>query len=117
MFVAMMLEISRCASAALCPDDAMLIAAVQRHDHEIAVALMDEAMRENPDTIAQIRSQQIEGVSDVICDNGWPDALSTVTCKFTIRYAKYKSYKIARLVKKDGVWVIDEVMSVTRKLN
>ncbi len=74
-----------------------------------------QAAEENPGSLTMISSERIMGVSDVICDEVEPGELPSIMCKFTVRYWGTNSYLVARLVKKDGVWEIDESLQVNRK--
>ena len=115
MFALLLLGITRCATAQLCPDDDELIAAVRARDDAQVSAISAQAAQENPDAIIFAHAVRIKGISDVICGEALPGALPTITCKFTVRYWGRNSYQVARLMKKDGVWEIDEALSVSRK--
>jgi len=115
MLAALFLGISRCASADLCPDDESLMKAVRGRDNDLVAAVSAQFAEENPDNITLVHSERIKGVSDVICGDALPGELPTVNCKFTVRYWSSNAYHVARLVKKDGMWEIDEALAVSRK--
>jgi hypothetical protein len=115
MLVLLLLGITRCASADLCPDDEALISAVTGRDEANIEQLLAQAYAENPDGILSAQPERIKGISDVICGNALPGDLPTVTCKFTVRYWSRNSYQVARLVKRDGQWQIDGALAVSRK--
>jgi hypothetical protein len=114
MLAALLLAISRCASADLCPDDATLIAALRRRDEAIVAAMSARMASEQPDSFATYHPDIIEGVSEVICGEALPGDLPTVTCKFTVRYPRRNAYQVARLARKDGMWEIEAALVVTR---
>lgn len=114
MLAALFLGVSRCASTDLCPDDESLIAAVRAWDNASVAAISAQLAAEDPNNLTLVHSERIKGISGVICGETIPSDLPTVTCKFTIRYWSRNVYQVARLVKKDGIWEIDEALMVTR---
>jgi hypothetical protein len=115
MFAMLLLGITRCATAELCPDDDALIAAVQARDDARVSAISAQAAQENPGAIIFAHAVRIKGISDVICGEALPGDLPTITCKFTVRYWSRNSYQVARLMKKNGVWAIEEALGVSRE--
>ena len=115
MLAALFLGISRCASADQCPDDKTLIDAVRRRDDAAVAAVSAQAANDDPENITLVHIERIKGISDVICGEALPGDLPRVTCKFNIRYWSRNAYQVARLVKKDGTWEIDQALTVTRK--
>ncbi|RIA37706.1 hypothetical protein DFR49_3594 [Hephaestia caeni] len=90
------------------------MAAVKAWDDDLVYALSAQASVDHPDEITMIHTMLIDGVSDVICGDALPGDSPMVTCRFTIRYGTRNSYQVARLQKKDGGWVIDDALVVTR---
>ena len=77
--------------------------------------LSARAAAEDPDNFTTFHIERIRGVSDVICSDALPGELPTITCKYTVRYWSSNAYQVARLIKKDGIWEIDQALTVTRK--
>lgn len=117
MLAALFFGISRCASPNLCPDDESLVAAVRNRDDATVTAISDQAAKEHPEYITFVHSERIKGVSDVICGEPVSGESLAVNCKFTICYWTRNAYLVARLVKKDGKWEIEEDLDVSRKRN
>ena len=115
MFAALLLGMSRCVSSDLCPDDASLIAAVQRHDNAVIAALSAQAAADNPGDLTMIHSERSKGISDVICGDRLPGDLPMVICRFTVRYWSRNAYQTARLRNQNGIWEIDQALAVTRE--
>lgn len=115
MLLLLLLGITRCASADLCPGDEALISAVRGRDEASVEQMLAQLYAENPDAIYSAQPERIKRISDVICGSVLPGDLPTVTCKFTVRYWTRNSYQVARLVKRDGQWHIDEALAVSRK--
>lgn len=115
MLAALLIGMSRCASADLCPSDDALVSAVRWRDNAFVAAASAQFAQEDPNNITLVHSVRIKDVRDVICGDALPGDVPTVTCKFTVRYWSRNAYQVARLVKKEGSWQIDEALTVTRK--
>lgn len=96
MWALLLLGMTRCASADLCPDDKALISAVRERDEANVGKLLVQLYAEDPDAIYSAQPERIKGISDVICSDALPGNLPTVTCKFTVRYWSRNSYQVAR---------------------
>ena len=115
MLALLLIAMSRCASAELCPSDDALISAVRERDNAFVAAASAQFAEQDPDNVTLVHSERITDVRDVICGDALPGDSPTVACRFTVRYWSRNAYQIARLVKKDGRWRIDEALGVTRK--
>ncbi|QAY78923.1 hypothetical protein [Sphingosinicella sp. BN140058] len=115
MLAMLLIGMSRCASADLCPSDDALISALRERDNAFVAAASAQFAEEDPNSVTLVHSERIKDVRDVICGDALPGDLPTVTCKFTVRYWSRNAYQVARLVKKDGRWQVDEALTVMRK--
>lgn len=119
MIVIMMLtSIGRCASPALCPTDAELITAVRGRDNAVVQTVSDQAYQDDPSSVYLVHSERIRRISDVTCGDKLPNEqdtkLTTINCKFTVRYWSRNAYQVARLIFRDGSWEIADALVVTR---
>lgn len=107
-------SISRCVSADLCPTDAEIMAAVIERDEQSISAALRRLEEEQPGSINIAHAEPIRVVEDVLCGDALSGDLPTMTCRFTVRYPSKDTYQVARFVKRDAGWKIDEALMVTR---
>ena len=110
MLLLMVIEIARCASTDLCPNDDAIMEAVRTANQSESWALSQTPEYEQ----ALIVTPMIKGISDVICGDPIPAKVPTISCSFTIQYSTHDSYQVARLIL-DGRWKIEHAMALARR--
>ncbi len=114
----LMAGISRCVTPTLCPSDEQLLIAVRARDGAIIREVSNQAQQEAPGSIVMVHGERIRGISDVLCGEeiqSDPDEPPSVMCKFTVRYWSRNAHTVARMVKQDDGWEIDDALSVSRE--
>jgi len=88
-------------------------------DGALVQALAEQARRDDPENIVWVHSQRIRRISDVYCGDELSEPSKStpaaITCKFTIRYWSTSSYTVAKMIKRNDSWEIDESLSVSRE--
>lgn len=106
--------ISRCASAQLCPTDTEILEAVSSQDDETVYSASAQYANDYPDHITFVHAIRITGLSDVLCSDELSSDPPSITCRFTVKYGKRRSFQIARLEKQEGRWAIADAIEVVR---
>ncbi len=108
LMLMMMASDARCQVPDACPTDDQLIAAIrEREQQHIA-----EAEAADPTIKASV--PPILSIKDVFCAAPFEDS-GKVNCKFTVRYPKIVSYRVAGLARKNGGWTIVDMLGANRE--
>lgn len=117
MFAAVLAQVSRCATASLCPTNQDLHDAIYDRAAEAAASWANAHRSDNPNEILLAEVHVIGRVGDVHCSAPLADEPSSITCSFTTTRRSSVTYRIAKLTRHDGRWAITDSLAVDRSIN
>jgi hypothetical protein len=114
MIAVLMIQISRCAVASLCPSDHDLQSAVYQRTNEELPAITNELHARNPEMMISVHASPASAIKDVRCGEA-AEKSETVTCSFTVVYRRFVHFEVAKLTRQNERWTIVDMLRVERR--